>query len=217
MVAVPFAEKELDAASLWEPGAMPLILVNASSGSMERSLPRRAALAHELCHLLHDSGESDLTTQLSFDGVSRHDGAVEQRARAFGPAFLARKDDVTTWFRQGKGRHVRDPEAKVRKLAERWGLSTYGAIWHAKNCGLIRAKTAERLAESQPSQLDQPWAETFEASARSTQKTVSLGEESVDVSPLARGLVCDLTLAAADAGSISEGRAREILSWGRAL
>jgi Zn-dependent peptidase ImmA (M78 family) len=212
---VPFSDRQLDAASLWEPGAVPIILINSSSAGAARTLPRRAALAHELCHLLHDSGENDMTTQLSWDEERSHGGAVEQRARAFGPAFLARPDDVRTWFRRGRGRNLSDPRSKVVKLAERWGLSYFGAIWHAKNCGIIQSRTAHDLKEASATE-PQPWAKHFEIERQSALARLKFShDEMIEISDLGRGLIAELAADAATAGSISQGRAREILAWGR--
>jgi len=143
---VTFQADELEAASFWEHGAMPVILVNRSSSAARSSLSRRALLAHELCHLLHDSGEQDLTTQVTWsEGAAGWNEDVEQRARAFAPAFLAPRDEVGHWFRAGEGRSIRKPEGKVKALAKRWGFSLKGAVWHAKNCQIIKQSTAEHL------------------------------------------------------------------------
>ncbi len=213
---IEFSDLDLEAASLWEPGTVPLILLNSSARHALRALPRRAAMAHELCHLLHDSGENDLTTHLSWhEEQHQHAAAVEQRARAFSPAFLAPKDEVRHWFRAGPGRNVRQPRSKVRRLAKHWGLSFFGAIWHAKNCRIIQSKTAEHLKVDPVSSERQEWANGFETNRTASSGSVLLNKTEIQVSPLARGSIAELTVAAAESGMISEGRAREILTWGR--
>ena len=86
-------------------------------------LSRRAALAHELCHLLHDGGHRELTMVSRLD-EQRQRG--EQRANGFAPSFLAPK----AWASKVD---ASDPEKIALELGERWGLSFGGAVWHAKN------------------------------------------------------------------------------------
>lgn len=62
---VRFASADVEAASVYEADAAPVMLVNVLSSRAAEPLPRRAALAHELCHLLHDGGERDLLTAVS--------------------------------------------------------------------------------------------------------------------------------------------------------
>src|SRR5208337_1305216 len=99
-----------------------------SSSRVKYPLSRRAILAHEMCHLLYDGGERDLTI------VSREEGldasGTERRANGFAPNFLAPKD----WVRS----NGKNAKAIVTELAEQWGLSLEGAAWHAKNLGLIQ-------------------------------------------------------------------------------
>jgi len=209
---VEFTSAELDAASLWEGGALPVILLNTKSIRTRSALSRRPLLAHELCHLLHDSGENDLTTEISWgEGTPGYREAVEQRARAFAPAFLAPRDEVTHWFAAGEGRRIRKPESKVKELAERWGFSLRGAIWHAKNCGIIPPAAAGDL-DSRTQDQDHPWSAQFETD----------GREPVGAAPpaaayesagIAQGLLSRLVAEAATTSLISEGRAREILTW----
>lgn len=222
---VPFSEPSIDAASLMEEGAVPILLLNSRSLRIARTLPRRAAMGHELCHLLHDVGEHDLETQMSRSSGEELDDGIEQRARAYAPAFLAPRDEVRHWFRVAGGQRFRRAEAKVEALAKRWGLSRQGAVWHAKNCGIITSATAELLArepraeiasesgpateESSESRAD--WQDEFEAS-HSTRSHFSL--EGMPTSKLCEGHIADLVGMALEAGAISEGRAREILGWG---
>lgn len=209
---VEFSSKDLDAASLWERDSLPIILLNSRSGRSRSSLSRRALLAHELCHLLHDSGETDLTTQLSWsENTGNYNEEIEQRARAFAPAFLAPRDEVRHWFRADSGQLIHDPQDKVRKLARRWGFSLRGAIWHAKNCDLIQADDAESMSRNLPDE-DHAWSHEFETSGQDVEigGTSELGHE---VSPIVRGLLADLVADAATAGVISESRGREIATW----
>lgn len=160
-------------------------------------------MAHELCHVLHDAGEGDLETRLSIDGL---EDRVEQRARAFAPAFLAPRDEVRHWFQSGEGKGLHDPEKKVLALARRWGLSWEGATWHAKNCRLISPATAHQMSKIPPATRD--WQEDFEPA---TGETTPFPED-MQVTRLCRGRIATLVAEVLKLGVISEGRAREILA-----
>lgn len=209
VATLPFSRSDVDAASLMEEGAMPVLLLNQTSSRIAQPLPRRAAMAHELCHLLHDAGEHDLETQMSRSEGSAQDDPAEQRARAFAPALLAPPDEVRHWFTSGGGRKIGDAEPKVTALAKRWGLSWRGAVWHAKNCRLIRPATADRLVGAPGPRPD--WQADFE---RAETSSVGRLSEGLEPSALCRGRIAELVREALEAGAISEGRAREILSWG---
>ena len=208
---VEFASGELDAASLWEKGSLPIVLLNTKSNRSRSSLSRRAVLAHELCHLLHDSGEYDLTTQISWgESTSNHRDLVEKRARAFAPAFLAPREEVKYWFTGGEGRRFKRPESKVVRLAERWGFSLRGAVWHAKNCGIVPPAAADELNLRWPDQ-EHRWSDRFEQDASEPARPPEpLPYASASIS---KGLLSNLVAEATATSLISEGRAREILTW----
>jgi len=204
-----FSSEDLDAASLWEPGAVPVILLNQKSPRVDYLLSRRAVLAHELCHLLHDVGEADVTTEIT--GGRRTDSA-EQRARGFAPAFVAPRDSVRQWARTTVGKT--NSRNLVRLLARHWGLSRDGAVWHAKNCGLITPRMADDLYRERGA-AESRWISNFEG-GRSGGVYLLLSLPDVigeDVSPLWAGLGAEIVRRAYEAGTISAGRAREILSW----
>lgn len=209
---VEFSSRKLDAASLWEAGALPVVLLNGRSMRAKAPLSRRALLAHELCHLLHDSGERDLTTQLSWsEQAGNYAKAVEQRARAFAPAFLAPRDEVRHWFRAGEGRRISGPASKVEALARRWGFSLRGAIWHALNCGIIHDRTAQRLSLQASVDRDHEWSSEFERTSTVAPASRPWGEAVV---PIVRGLLADLAEEGVAKNVISEGRGYEIVTWG---
>ncbi|HEX3728514.1 MAG TPA: ImmA/IrrE family metallo-endopeptidase, partial [Opitutaceae bacterium] len=120
---VPFESKQVEAASLYEDRACPVVLLNADSSRVRNRLSRRAILAHELCHLLHDGGKRDLLTIVSREDEQGE--AVEQRANGFAPSFLA----PAGWSKL----KATDPVEIALELGETWGLSFGGAVWHAKN------------------------------------------------------------------------------------
>lgn len=196
---VYFEAKEVEAASLFEPGSSPVILLNKSSSRVKYPLSRRAILAHELCHLLHDGGERDLTI------ISREEGldfsGTEKRANGFAPNFLAPKD----WIHA----HGKSAKAIVTDLAEIWGLSLEGAAWHAKNLGLIPESKVKRFRD----EALKPRFETrFEPQLpRTPPGLVGIEGEPTD---LARGYLSELAIIAAEEGAISKARAAEIVSLG---
>lgn len=145
-------ESEVTAAALYEPGALPVILLNRRSPWVRSRLARRAALAHELCHLLHDGGERDLVTVTTRAAPD----AFEQRANGFAPAFLAPPSEVSRELGKALVPDSTDDARRraLLQLAQRWGLSPVGAVWHAKNCGRLSAADAERLAHDRWPELE---------------------------------------------------------------
>lgn len=133
---VDFQSGAIEAASVYELGAAPVILLNRRAAKFDYPLARRAVLAHELCHLLHDGGERNLTiVSLEWDK-----SIVEQRANGFAPSFLAPGAWVSL--------HSREPAAMAVELATNWGFSFEGAAWHLKNLRLIDPGVAQGLADS---------------------------------------------------------------------
>lgn len=196
---VRFETPGIDAASVWEPGAVPVVLLNAAGHPSVTIGARRSALAHELCHLLYDGGRRSLTTRVSWEEETGNDAeAEEQRARAFAPAFLAPRAFIRDWVKTLDADVSTDPKSLVTALARAWGFSDEGAAWHAKNCGLLSPEDAERLARQ--SRNPRVHLEDFE---RGPPAGTSLW------SGLADRIVTD----AVAAGWITEGRARELRTW----
>lgn len=212
-----FSNNDIDAASLWEPGAIPVILLNTGSHRNGATTSRRAVLAHELGHLLHDSGEADLLTQVSArEGTGNWKENSEVRARGFAPGFLAPRDLTRHSLHKLLPRNV-EPERIVAAIASYWGLSLIGATWHAKNSDLISASQADELAQSNV-ESEQTWVDKFEQ-GRSVDEPFVPGDGRADLieeepSPQAEGLVAALAARAAGLGTISAGRCREIFELG---
>lgn len=212
---VRFPVREVEAASVWEPGAVPVILLNAGLRRARYGLSRRAILCHELCHLLHDAGEAEMTTRVSWsEDAGNYDDAIEQRARGFSPAFLAPRDEVRAAL-AGESGGKRRPEARsvVDSLARRWGLSYEGAVWHAKNCRLIQGADAQQLVTRRSMAAELPWANQFEQQPPSTPPALVHAALPDGPSPMMHGFGAGVVLAALDRAAISAGRAREILTW----
>ena len=209
-----FSSQFIDAASIWEPGAVPIVLGNIRSHVIHHPGAFQASLAHELCHLLHDAGERELTTNVSWgtEGEGNYHDNLEMRARAFAPAFLAPRKWVRDWH-ASLAKHLKTDTTKmIVAMAETWGFSFEGAAWHAKNCGIIEPSEADRLAgmHRKPivSLVDFEHREDFYPP-----KMVhsDLPEEAA---PLWQGWASVVVIEALQEGHISVGRARELLTWG---
>lgn len=205
---VEFDSTTREAVSIYRSGAMPVVLLNTNTSRVRHSRSRRAVIGHELCHLLHDAGERPL---LDRDNTTPPLGEdVERRANAFAPAFLA----PPTWVRE-RTKPVEDDDDQVRRLvaelAATWGFTGMGAVWHAKNCELISAQTAERLAHDPSVASLAPSNHDFERERSRRWHTSDF--DLLEVTSFCAGLIGDLALDAADKGVITSNRAREILSW----
>jgi Zn-dependent peptidase ImmA (M78 family)/transcriptional regulator with XRE-family HTH domain len=195
VAAVDFESAAIEAASLYEIDAAPVILINRRAAKFSYSLARRALLAHEVCHLLNDGGERDLTV------VSRETDSspIEQRANGFAPSFIAPGPWISL--------HSVEPVARARELALTWGLSFEGAAWHLKNIKLISAATAEQLFNMK--RKPQIEADFEQPLNRTPPDQFDVESEP---SPLALGLLSETAIIAAAEGVISRGRAAEILT-----
>lgn len=211
---VTFSSENIDAASVWEPAAVPIVLVNSNTRAIQHPGAFRASLAHEVCHLLHDAGERDLATNVSWgvEGTGNYHAALEMRARAFAPAFLAPRNSVLEWHRNLTARFKKKPTTMVNALAETWGLSFEGAAWHAKNCGLIEPAEADRLA-GMPKKPQISLAD-FETQIDFYPLAMVHPELPDAPAPLWQGWASFLVLEAVEEGHISIGRAHELLTWG---
>lgn len=211
---VDFSSSDIDAASIWEPGAVPIILLNSNASRVQYHLSRRAVLGHELCHILHDATRrGNVTTRVSWtEGTGNYIEAEEIRARAFSPAFLAPKKLLLGDWIDGLPQHRRDdPRLLARAIAIDWGLSFEGAVWHAKSLRLIRASDANELARQGRRERALDRGGRFEAN-----EILSLTDaDSVPAQPqaLMQGFAARVVADALRSGTISKGRAREILSW----
>ncbi len=194
-------DKSIQAVSLYEPGSAPVIVLNTGAIRVQAALSRRALLAHELCHLLHDGGEHDFLTLVSRYGARE---PVEQRANGFAPNFLVPG---------GLLLHNANPDTLhdfIFSLAREWGLSFEGAAWHAKNAGRITVQECDDLlaqAKEAPTIVPEHGFEPPIAH----REPASIGLE-CQPSALATGLVTEVTLRALEADIVTAGRAVEILT-----
>lgn len=205
-----FSTDSIEAAGIWESGAVPVILLNIDATRVQYVFSRRAILAHETCHLLHDGGEADIATRVTRAmGTSNWQEAIEQRARGFAPSFLAPRREVREWANNVDLPTV--PSELVYDLGVYWGLSFEGAIWHAKNSELIQSETASDL-DRQNIQRDMP-VDRFEREERGSSLLSAYPELQENLAPLMTGLAAKLVIEALGDSAISFGRARELLAW----
>ncbi len=193
---VAFTSSEIEAASIYEVGKSPVILLNSQHARVTNRIARRAALSHELSHILHD-GAGDRSLEVV--SLEHARDPVEQRAGGYGPSFLA----PGTWFYVDSTA----PLAIVQELAVGWGLSFEGAVWHAKNLGRIRYEDAQRLLKEGAALS---WPDSFEEPVR----RLVPAQAGIEVAPSAitSGLAADLAVTACLKDLISPARAAEILS-----
>ena len=189
---VDFDSDSVEAASLYELGAAPVILLNRTASKVAFSLARRAILAHELCHLIHDGGQRDITV------VTRDtdNSEIEKRANGFAPSFIAPKSLVAELIRKAKRKN---PRELVGELGRSWGLSFEGAAWHAKNLKLIDPKVAEQLVAGKKQDVKSNFEQTIQRTPPE--------QFGIEVQPtnLANGLLSETAIMACAEGAISRG------------
>ncbi|MEZ4294179.1 MAG: ImmA/IrrE family metallo-endopeptidase [Polyangiaceae bacterium] len=194
VATVELEATDILAASLYEPGAAPVIALNKRAARVRMPMSRRAVLAHELCHLLHDGGENDLLTLVSRQNERE---PHEQRANGFAPSFIV----PGGWLPM----EVADPRDQAVETARTWGLSFEGATWHLKNAGRITPKQAEALLPS-PELVSE---DGFEPPTE--REPIAPLSSDIEPTPLTAGLLSDVVLRAFKADLISRARAVEIL------
>jgi Zn-dependent peptidase ImmA (M78 family) len=191
------SDAQIDAVALIDDDMVPLVLLNRRSTRSARPVSRRAVMAHELCHLLFDAGvDVKNLVHVSFHAWHLD---IEQRARAFAPSFLAPQAALA---RQAS----EDGQDLVHRLATTWGLSVEGAVWHAKNAGLLEANEPDDLL---PSARGVSVDGNFEqqVARRFTPDRV----DAEDIEPFVEGLLAEVVVEAAQEDLITPARAREIL------
>ena len=95
--------------------------------------------------------------------------------------------------------------------ASPWGFSFEGAVWHAKNCGLVEPELAEKLA-GMPRRPLIP-LEEFEPLEDFYPPAMVHPDLPERAAPLWQGWASVLVLEALEDGHISIGRACELLTW----
>lgn len=125
---------DVDAVACWGASHGPAVVINAAAKRLKgrnavlrNAAQARVTAAHELCHLLLDRNHMLSTVEVL---GGRTPLAIEQRARAFAPAFLLPGSQaLKAWDEDGQ---PTDPDALkrlLRRLCERFGVTRMVAAW----------------------------------------------------------------------------------------
>jgi Zn-dependent peptidase ImmA (M78 family) len=117
--------RNIDALAMWK-GSSAWVVVNGAGHHAQSRVGRRATLAHEICHVLFDSGGA-LPLVEALGGRMPRD--LEQRARAFAAELLLPRGLIADQY-DG------DALATVRRAANRFGVSKELAAWQLRNSGV---------------------------------------------------------------------------------
>lgn len=190
---VMFTSPDVLGVSVVASDGLPVVLLNERTVRVREPLKRRAVLAHELCHLLHD-GSVERPWHVLVSPAGLRD-PVEARANAFAPAFLAPARGLDP---------AASADALFHDLTTRWGLSPGCAAHYLHNLRGLDEATIQRLSATPPAG----------ASFEPAPPALALASDDQEVSPLVDGLIARLALEAAAAHEISTGRLAEILELG---
>jgi Zn-dependent peptidase ImmA (M78 family) len=125
---------DVDAVASWGPSHGPAVVINPSAkrlknrtAVMRNSAQARVTAAHELCHLLLDRNHMVSTVEVL---GGRTPNAIEQRARAFAPAFLLPKSQARkAWDEEGQPTDQTALDRLLRSLCGRFGVTRIVASW----------------------------------------------------------------------------------------
>jgi Zn-dependent peptidase ImmA (M78 family) len=125
---------DIDAVACWGPSHGPAVVINPSAkrlknrtAVMRNSAQARVTAAHELCHLLLDRNHMVSTVEVL---GGRTPIAIEQRARAFAPAFLLPKSQARkAWDEEGQPTDQAALDRLLRSLCRRFGVTRIVASW----------------------------------------------------------------------------------------
>lgn len=125
----------------------PTIILNVQ-GTNDSLLPRRFAIAHELCHILFDEYEMERLQRFDdapgfFEAKNKPD--VEKRADAFAIHLLCPESAVRKeWLHAGEDDS--SVEDRVRRLMEVFGVSFTAIKGHLQSLDLISRREADSLS-----------------------------------------------------------------------
>jgi Zn-dependent peptidase ImmA (M78 family) len=143
IVEIQLSDSSIRAVSIAGQRHTPTVALNERSdyGVTEESI--RFALAHELCHLLHDWSEG---VRLAIASGPWAPVALEKRANAFAAMFLM-PPDVLHMARRSAGGSLETLDG-VRAVAEILRVNPRALLWHAANIGFIDEPERDRLLDS---------------------------------------------------------------------
>ena len=125
---------DVDAIACWGPSHGPAVVINPlakrlknKTAVMRNSAQARVTAAHELCHLLLDRDHMVSTVEVL---GGRTPNAIEQRARAFAPAFLLPKSQARkAWDEEGQPTDQAALDRLLRSLCGRFGVTRIVSSW----------------------------------------------------------------------------------------
>lgn len=143
-LGLPVAEISLDDAAtaglaVYPEHGAPHIFINKRNPKCKFPSGRRFAMAHELCHLIHDRVHGQSLAVISGPWAPRE---LEQRANAFAAALLMPRPALEKAVNGNRGNL--DSKA-LFDLAKRFDVSTDALAHHLANTGLITEDTRDIL------------------------------------------------------------------------
>ena len=165
-----------------------------SGGGFKRAGRARGAIAHELCHILHDPDREGVHIVLDLDN-DRNTHANEQRARAFAAELLLPRAGLNGLL--GLPRMVREQDTAKEFVVE--AMDHFGASWqiaanHLANRGFVDMGLRIWLEALEAHELPGSW---------------KVGLPAIDGPSL---LVADRVARAHERGLITDGEARRALT-----
>lgn len=129
-----------------------------SSGSFQAPARSRGAIAHELCHMLHDPDKEGVHIVLDLDS-DRGTHANEQRARAFAAELLLPRAGLNGLF--GVPRQIQEEDAAKQFVVS--AMNHFGASWqitanHLCNREFVHRSLREWLEALEAHSLPSAWA-----------------------------------------------------------
>jgi IrrE N-terminal-like domain len=135
--ALDFGIQSLDAIAVWGPKHGPGVLLNQTSKRIPKSAiiwrsgALRATAAHELCHLLFDSGHTLSAVDIL---GGRMPAIIEQRAKAFAAEFLLpSKEAGEVWRSEGYPLDADNLRRIIKSLCFRFKVTKSVAAWQLQH------------------------------------------------------------------------------------
>ncbi|MDK9723064.1 MAG: ImmA/IrrE family metallo-endopeptidase [Rhodospirillales bacterium] len=131
------SEAGVDAISCWRPSEQPTVILNMNSVRNRRVSGVRAALAHELCHLIVDNDR-----KVPFAEVVRGDSheGIEKRARGFAAELLMPRAEIVRSFEKSK------PMALfLDELSRCFDVSHEIIVWQIRRSELFEGLSEENI------------------------------------------------------------------------
>lgn len=135
---VVLPESDVDALSCWRPGQQPVVLINISSTRNQRISGKRAALAHELCHIIIDYNKKVPFVEVIKGNYSDQ---IEQRARGFAAELLMPRQELKRQY---------DTEESIANFVDRmsgsFDVSPEIVAWQIRRSDLFSLLSKQEVA-----------------------------------------------------------------------